>query len=390
MIFSESKLVRQLPLNRFQFVDQQLAKLTQSGVADIINLGKGNPDGVTPSFIIDSLNEASVLRENHGYTPFNGKENALRGAAEFYWRQYKVELDPDKEVLIFNGAVVGLAAAVQSLLDPGDICVAPDPYYPTYSAAAYSAGAKFLTIPAKEEHAFLPDLTLLDNAEYEQMKLLLLNYPNNPTGAIATRAFFEKAVESALNKKFPIIHDFAYGAVGYGNKPISILEIPHAKEAAVEIYTVSKTYNMAGWRFGFAVGNESVISALKRYHAQFYSTVFGAVQDAAVTALLSDQSSVKEQVAVYRRRRDLFAKKMQEAGWTVTPPHGGLFCWVRVPKGFTSQSFADLLLQEAHVVTIPGSYFGPEGEGFIRFSLLEPEEKIELAVNRISQVMKTG
>ncbi len=386
MDFTQSKKIQKLPLNRFQQVDQKVEALRRAGIQDIINLGKGNPDGTTPDFIIAALKQAVALPENHGYTPFDGKPSTLQGVADFYLKQYGVKLDPEKEILVFNGAVVGLVGVIQTMLNPGELFVTPEPFYPTYKVAAELTGADFQTIPTKAENHFLPELSQLLDDRFATLKMLLLNYPNNPTGTVATREFFQEAVQIATKKQVALVHDFAYAAIGYTERPLSILEISGAKEVAVEIYTASKTYNMAGWRFGFAVGNESIIAALKLYHAQFFSIVFGAVQDAAVSALASDQASVTLQKNIYLKRRNLFTTSMQKIGWDITPPEGALFCWVKVPPTYTSQSFADFLLAEAHIVAIPGSYFGAAGEGYIRFSLLESEEKIAEAVARIAKL----
>lgn len=385
MEFQPALKLQGLPENYFQQLDKKVNQLIAEG-RSIINLGKGNPDGKTPDFIVEALTNASQDPQNHGYAPFDGKPSALQAVADFYHEKYQVQVDPETEILIFQGAVVGIMGLVQALLNPGDRLVTPSPFYPSYEVAATLAQAEFQTIATQEKSGFLPDLKMISEEQWDKTDLLILNYPNNPTGAVATSSFFQEIVQQAHRSNFPILHDFAYGGIGYEHQPLSILETPGAKEVAVEVYTASKTYNMAGWRFGFAVGNASLIKALKLYHAQAHSTVFGAIQDAASQALLSDQSTVAAQVLVYQKRKELLVTGLRSLGWEVHEPKGAIFCWVKVPDGRSSASFADYLLTETGVVVVPGHYFGEAGEGYIRISLLESEDKISKAIERLSKL----
>jgi aminotransferase len=273
----------------------------------------------------------------------------------------------------------------QTILNPGDYLLTTDPAYPPYYTAAKLARAEIHTIPVEEKDGFLPDYRTVPEEISRKTKLLMLNYPNNPTGAVATRDFFDQTIAYAAEHHFPVMNDFAYGAFGFdGHKPLSLLQIPGGKDYGVETYTASKTYNMAGWRFGFAVGNASVIGALKLYHTHAYSTVFGAVQDAAAAALLGPQQPVQELGRLYEQRRDTLVRRLREIGWDVAPPKGTFFAWFKVPFGFTSETFADFLLDHAHVAVAPGRGFGTQGSAYVRVNLLNSEERLLEAAERIA------
>ncbi|APB70208.2 aspartate aminotransferase [Paenibacillus polymyxa] len=384
MIFSSSDLVKALPDNYFSAMDDKVNLYKSKGI-DVINLAAGNPDQLTPAHIISALKEAVDQPINQGYPPFHGKKSTLEAVAAFYKREYQVELDPDREIAIFNGSAIGVMGIPQALLNPGDWLLTTDPAYPQYYSAAALARAHIHTIPLDEKHGFLPDYTTVPEEIAEQVKLLMINYPNNPTGAVATSDFLTKTLDYAAQYQFPVMNDFAYGALGFdGHKPISLLQIPGGKEYGVETYTVSKTYNMAGWRFGFAVGNSSIIGALKHYHTHAYSTVFGGVQDAGAVALLGTQEPVRELAALYERRRDVLIAALRGIGWDVAAPQGSFFAWFKVPEGYTSASFADFLLDEAHVAVAPGEGFGRAGASHVRVSLVNCEERLLEAVQRIA------
>ncbi|WP_025716974.1 aminotransferase class I/II-fold pyridoxal phosphate-dependent enzyme [Paenibacillus sp. 1-18] len=378
MIFSSSDLVKGLPDNYFSAMDDKVNLYKSKGI-DVINLAAGNPDQPTPAHIISALKEAVDQPVNQGYPPFHGKKSTLEAVAAFYKREYQVELDPDREVAVFNGSAIGVMGIPQALLNPGDWLLTTDPAYPQYYSAAALARAHIHAIPLDEKDGFLPDYTTVPEEIAEQVKLLIINYPNNPTGAVATADFLTKTLDYAAEHHFPVMNDFAYGALGFGgHKPISLLQIPGGKEYGVETYTASKTYNMAGWRFGFAVGNASVIGALKHYHTHAYSTVFGAA------ALLGSQESVRELAALYERRRDVLIAALRGIGWDVAPPQGSFFAWFKVPEGHTSASFADFLLDEAHVAVAPGEGFGRAEASHVRVSLVNSEERLLEAVQRIA------
>lgn len=383
--FQPSAVIGRLPEHYFRALKEKVADYRARGI-DVIDLSTGNPDGPTPEAIVRSLKDAADKPENHGYPPFYGKPDTLRAVAEFYYREYGVELDPDKEIAVFHGSGTGIMGIAHALLGKDDVLLTANPAYPPYYAAAALTGAEVHAVPAEEHSGFLPDYREVSPDILKRVRLLLLNYPNNPTGAVATREFFEQNLELAAEYHFPVVNDFAYGSLGFdGHKPISLLQIPGAKDYGVEIYTLSKTYNMAGWRFGFAVGNASVISALRLYHTHAYSTVFGAVQDAAATALLGPQDQVRELTVKYERRRDVLVSGLRDIGWEVAAPKGTFFAWLKLPEGRRSREFADWLLEEAHVAVAPGEGFGTLGDAYVRVGLVSGEDRIAEAVRRIGR-----
>ncbi|MFB4211476.1 pyridoxal phosphate-dependent aminotransferase [Shouchella sp. JSM 1781072] len=384
--FEQSKLLQGLP-------DQFFAKLTakvRDQVAkghDIINLGQGNPDLPTPSFIVKALQEAASDPLYHQYGPFSGHLFLKEAVATFYKREYNVTLNPETEVAVLFGAKTGLVEISQCLLNAGDVALLPDPGYPDYTSGIALAQAQSVLFPLLAENEFLPDYSAIPSEDVEKAKLLFLNYPNNPTAGVATHEFFEETVQFASANHICVVHDFAYGAIGFdGVKPPSFLQAEGAKETGVEMYTLSKTYNMAGWRVGFAVGNASVINAINLLQDHLYVSLFGGIQHAAATALLSDQKETKELSARYEKRRNVFINGLKRIGLEVEAPKGSFFVWMPIPLGFTSESFADYLLTEAHLVVAPGNGFGEQGEGYVRVGLLADEDRLEEAIKRIAKL----
>lgn len=381
--FHFSRLLQKMPENYFAEIDRRIEQIVKSGI-DLIHLEKGSPDQPTPEAIVRTLDRAARLPENQGYPPYGGKENLKQAVAEFYAREYGVALDPETEITIFAGATVAIAALPQALLNPGDVMLTADPGYPMYFVCPALAGAEVYGIPVRAEDGFLPDYHKIPETYLNRAKLLMLNYPNNPTGAIATEKFFENTVAFSKERHVPVVHDFAYAAFGFdGVRPLSFLQTPGAKEQGIELYTFSKTYNMAGWRLGFAAGNASIIEALSKFHDLAHSDVFGAVQDAGVAALLGSQQPVQELRALYEKRRDVLVAGLRKAGWQIAPPKGSFFCWFKVPAGYTSETFVRALIDHAHVAMAPGSGFGPGGDQYVRASLLESEERLHEAAERI-------
>lgn len=384
--FEQADVLNQLPEQFFAKLVQKVARIIEQG-HDVINLGQGNPDQPTPAHIVAALQEAAVNPAYHKYSPFTGYDFLKEAVASFYKREYGVEIDPKREVAILFGGKVGLVEISQCFLNPGDIALVPDPGYPDYWSGIAMARAEMAMMPLKEENQFLPDYNEIEKDVLDKAKLMFLNYPNNPTAAVATKEFFEETIHLAKENDILVVHDFAYGAIGFdGKKPVSFLEIQGAKEVGIEIYTLSKTYNMAGWRVGFAVGNESVIKSINLIQDHFYVSLFGAVQEAAATALLGPQDCVKELVATYESRRNAFIHRLNEVGWKVEAPKGSFFCWLPVPDGYTSESFADLLLEKAHVVVAPGIGFGESGEGYVRVGLLCGEDRLVEAADRMAKL----
>lgn len=386
MEFQQSELLKSLPKQFFASLVQKVGRYTEQG-ADVINLGQGNPDQPTPGHIVNKLKEAAENPENHKYSPFRGMQSLKVAAAEFYKREYGVELDPEEEIAILFGGKAGLVEIPQCLLNPGETILVPDPGYPDYWSGVELAKAKMVTMPLREENSFLPDYSELAQEDIHNAKLMFLNYPNNPTGAVADEAFFLETIKLAKANEICVVHDFAYGGIGFdGKRPYSFLQAEGAKDIGIEIYTLSKTYNMAGWRVGFAAGNKSVISAINLLQDHMYVSLFGAVQEAAATALLGPQDCVAELNGRYESRRNVLIDGLNKIGWEVTAPKGSFFAWLKVPEPFTSVEFADFLLEKAHIAVAPGIGFGEFGEGFVRVGLLTSEERLSEAVSRIESL----
>ncbi|MBT2293065.1 pyridoxal phosphate-dependent aminotransferase [Paenibacillus albidus] len=384
--FEPSELLKRLPKQFFAELVGKAAAVAAQG-HDVINLGQGNPDQPTPGHIVEALQSAAANPLNHKYPPFRGHSYLKEAAAAYYNREYGVDLEPESEVAILFGGKTGLVEVVQCLLNPGDTVLVPDPGYPDYWSGIELARARMEMMPLTAAHDFLPSYEDIPAEVAARAKLMFLNYPNNPTGSTATEAFFRETVRFAEEHQICVVHDFAYGSIGYeGHKPLSYLQTPGAKENGIEIYTLSKTYNMAGWRTAFAVGNASVIESLNLLQDHMYVSLFGAVQEAAAAALLGPQQCVQELVDRYESRRDTLISGLRSIGWEVQAPGGSFFVWLPVPGGHTSRSFADLLLTQAHVVVAPGIGFGGCGEGYVRVSLVSEEARLVEAVRRIAKL----
>lgn len=384
--FPVSDTLKRLPEQFFAKLVKKVQALSSEG-HDVINLGQGNPDLPTPNHIVEELKTAADNPVYHKYSPFTGHAFLKGAVATFYQREYDVDIDPESEVAILFGAKTGLVEISQCLLNAGDTALLPDPGYPDYMSGIAMANANPVFMPLLEKNNFLPNYQQLNQADLEAAKLLFLNYPNNPTAGVANKEFFDETIEVAKQNEICVVHDFAYGAIGFdGKKPQSFMQSAGAKDIGVEMYTLSKTYNMAGWRVGFAVGNTSVIKSLNLIQDHLYVSLFGAVQQAAEKALLGDQTAVDELVATYESRRNVFVEKLQEIGWNVQAPRGTFFAWLPVPEGYTSEEFADFLLEKAHVVVAPGNGFGEAGEGFVRAGLLADEDRLAEAAARIGKL----
>ncbi|MCD1260286.1 pyridoxal phosphate-dependent aminotransferase [Paenibacillus athensensis] len=354
---------------------------------DVINLGQGNPDRPTPPHIVASLQEAAANPLYHKYPPFSGFPFLKQAVAQRYKEDYGVELDPETEVAILFGGKTGLIEISQCLLNPGDLCLVPDPGYPDYWSGVALAGAQMAFMPLSEHNGFLPDYSALRPVDVERAKLMFINYPNNPTAATAPAAFYEDTVAFAAKRGIVVASDFAYGAIGFdGQQPVSFLQTPGAKEVGVEFYTLSKTYNMAGWRVGFALGNKEIVRLINLIQDHYYCSLFGGIQAAAAAALTGPQDNVAELRDVYESRRNVLFSELAGIGWLARPSQGSFFAWLPVPKGHTSESLSDLLLREAHVVVAPGIGFGTHGEGYVRLGLLSSEERLTEAVQRIGRL----
>ncbi len=358
---------------------------------DVINLGQGNPDLPTPPHIVKALQEAAANPAYHRYPPFSGFLFLKEAVAQRYKEDYGVTLDPEPEVAVLFGGKTGLVEISQCLLNPGDVCLVPDPGYPDYWSGVALAGAEMVFMPLSAANAFLPDYSALSAADVNRAKLMFVNYPNNPTAVTAPASFYEETVRFAHQHGIVVASDFAYGAIGFdGKRPVSFLQIPGAKEVGVEFYTMSKTYNMAGWRVGFALGNADIIRLINLIQDHYYVSLFGGIQAAAAVALTASQDCVAQLVQTYERRRNAFFAALDRIGWHAQRSGGSFFTWLPVPKGYTSAEFADLLLREAKVVVAPGIGFGRHGEGYVRVGLLTEEARLREAAERIGRLNLFG
>jgi aminotransferase len=381
-----SNAFERLPVHFFQQIIRNATIMKESG-ADVINLSTGNHDLPTPIHIVKKLQQEAELSENHRYPPFEGYSFLKEAVAKRYWEDYKVHLDPETEVAVIPGGKTGIIGLCQCLLNQGDACIVPDPGYTDYWSGIDLTGGEMISLPLNKDLNYLPDLDLISHEQAKRSKLMFVNYPNNPTGAVATPEFYDRLIEFALQHNIVIASDFAYGPIVFdGLKAESFLKHPRAKEVGVEIYTLSKIYNMAGWRVGFIIGNSKIVNMINKFQNHQYCGIFGPVQKAACEALLGPQDCVQDLVSLYQTRRDIFYNALHSINCEAIPSKGSFFCWIPIPKGFSSMRFSEILLNKVHVVTVPGSGFGISGEGFVRFSLVTPDKLLEEAVHRIDKL----
>jgi LL-diaminopimelate aminotransferase len=378
--------LRLLPPYLFVEIDRAKRELRARG-ADLVDLGIGDPDLPTFPEVVRALQQACQDPTTHRYPAQRGDASLRDLFARWYAERYGVELDPAREVLTLIGTKEGLGHLPLAVLDPGRLALVPDPGYPVYQAASWLAGGEVKHVRLEPELGFKPDFDGLPRSSMDDAQLMFLNYPNNPTGAPADAELFQLAVNLAMEHEFVVVNDAAYAEVLFEGERLSILQADGARGVAIEFHSLSKTFNMTGWRVGFAVGNADVLDALAGVKSNMDSGVFTAVQRAAEEALHLPQSRIDEQVDVYRRRRDALVRGLRDAGWHVPSPHATFYIWSRVPTSEDSSSFAARLLNEAHVVVTPGSGFGPAGEGYVRMALTAPEERIAEAVARIARIL---
>ena len=378
--------LKKLPPYLFAEIDRIKRELTAQG-KDVIDLGVGDPDLPTPAFIIDALNEASRDGRNHRYALDAGMPAFRQSISRWFKKRFNgVTLDPEKEILPLIGSKEGIAHMPLAVLNPGDVSLIPDPGYPPYRSGTIFAGGVPYFMPLLEENEFLPRLDKIDAAALKKAKLIYINYPNNPTSAIATKSFFEEVVEFAHKHGLLIIQDAAYCEVGYeGYNAPSILEVDGAKEVAIEFHSLSKTFNMTGWRVGFAAGNPSAVALLAKVKSNVDSGIFQAIQLAAKKALDEGEAAHRELLKIYQKRRDLLIGGLTKMGWKAKAPKATFYCWLPVPQGFTSASLALKFLEEMSIAVTPGNGFGPGGEGYFRISLTVPDARIEEALARIAK-----
>ncbi len=378
--------LKQLPPYLFMEIDRLKVEVQSKGV-DIIDLGVGDPDLPTPAHILRRLNQAALDPMNHRYPSYSGMNDFRKVVASWYQRRFGVTLDPEKEVVTLIGSKEGIAHFPLAFLNPGDLSLVTSPGYPVYHIGTLFAGGRSYFLPLLKENRFLPDLSQIPREAAGQAKILFLNYPNNPTAAVADRGFFEQVVGFARENQVIVAHDAAYSEIAYdGYRPLSFMEIPGAKEVGIEFHSLSKTYNMTGWRIGFAVGNDRLIAGLSQIKSNIDSGAAQAIQWAGIEALEGPQDCLIELNAIYQKRRDLMVAGLKKVGLGVEAPKATFYLWIEVPKGYTSTRTTAHLLEQAGIVTTPGNGFGDPGEGYFRISLTVPEERLEEAVLRLNKV----
>ena len=386
MGFEIASRIKKLPPYLFAELDRKKQEKIEEGI-DVIDLGVGDPDLPTPQPIVEAMKKAVEKQENHKYPSYVGMYAFREAVAEWYKKRFNVDLDPQREVIALIGSKEGIAHFPLAFIEEGDVVLCPDPAYPVYSIGTIFAGGKVYKIPLKEENNFLPDLEGIPEEVVNKTKIIWVNYPNNPTTAKATREFYEKLINWAKRNNIIVASDFAYSEIYTGNeKPISILEIEGAKDIAIEFHSLSKTYNMTGWRIGMAVGNHELISALGKVKTNIDSGQFQAIQEAGIVALNLEESIVDEIRSIYRERKDTMIKALEGTGISVIKSDFTFYLWIKVPEGFTSAEFVGKLLDEAGVVCTPGNGFGEYGEGYFRISLTVPTERLLEAADRISRI----
>lgn len=379
--------IQNIPPYLFARIEKKIAEAKSQGI-DIISLGIGDPDRPTPDYIIDKMREQIKNPENHQYPTSAGMMAFREAVARWYQKRFNVDLDPKTEVAALIGSKEGIANINYCYVNPGDINLVPDPGYPVYGIGTLLAGGEPYYLPLKEENGFLPDLEAIPAEIAQKAKILWINYPNNPTGAVATLEFFQKVVEFAKKNDLLVCHDNAYSEIGFdGYRPPSFLEAAGAKDVGIEFNSLSKPFNMTGWRIGWAAGNEQVVETLIRYKSNVDSGAFQAVQYAAIAGLDSDQESIEEEKKVYQERRDLLIDGLNAMGWSLQKPKATFYVWAPVPKGYTSAGFAELVLEKAGVIITPGNGYGPYGEGYFRISLTVETKRIQEALERMKNVL---
>jgi LL-diaminopimelate aminotransferase len=385
-----SKRLERIPPYAFAELERKIAEKRAAGV-DVISLGIGDPDRPTPPLIVEAMQEAVTEAGTHQYPSNRGRADFRAAVRDFYERRFDVVLDPDSEIIPAIGAKEAIFNLNLAFLDPGDYALASDPGYPVYTAGPWLAGAEPVLMALEPELGFAPDLGAIDEDVARKAKLMYINYPNNPTGALAPEGFFERAIEFARAYEILVVHDNAYSEIAFdGRRPASFLATPGAKDVGIEVFSLSKGYNMTGWRCAVLVGNADALQTYWRLKTNIDSGLFEAVQLAGVAALSPEaDAEVASMVELYRRRRDLVCDALRKIGVDVRPPHATIYVWAPIPAGYeSSAAYAEHVLEEAAVVITPGSVYGPAGEGWFRISLTAPDERIAEAVQRLGALAR--
>lgn len=383
----QAKRMQTLPPYLFARIEKKIEEAKANGI-DIISLGIGDPDMPTPDFIIEKMIEQVKNPENHQYPSSVGMLTYRTGVADWYGKKYQVELDPKREVVTLIGSKEGIANINYCYVSPGDINLVPDPGYPVYGIGTLLAGGEPYSMPLLKENEFLPDLKAIPDQVARKAKIIWINYPNNPTGATATLEFFQEVVAFAKKYDLIVCHDHAYSEVAFdGYCPPSFLQVAGAKDVGIEFNSLSKPFNMTGWRIGWAVGNREVIETLGRYKSNVDSGAFQAVQYAGLAGLSGDNTSIEEMKKIYTERRDIMVAGLNSLGWNLAKPKATFYIWAPVPIGYTSAEFAEVVLEKAGVIITPGTGYGVHGEGYFRISLTIEKDRMEQALARMKNAL---
>ncbi len=380
-----ARRIQNLPPYLFAEIDKMIAKAKAEGV-DVISFGIGDPDQPTPDNVVNKMIEAVQDPSTHSYPSYEGMYEYRKAVADWYKRRYQIELDPETEVVSLIGSKEGIAHLPFCYINPGDVALVPDPGYPVYKTSTLLAGGKPVMMPLKKENDFLPDLTKINKDDAIAAKLMFINYPNNPTGAVADMDFFKQVIEFAYKYDIVIAHDAAYSEIGLdGFQPPSILQIDGAREITVEFNSLSKPFNMTGWRIGWAIGGENIVESLGRIKTNIDSGIFEAVQYAGIEALNNSGDSIEKMIKLYERRRDLLVAGLKKLGWKVEKNKASFYLWVEIPEGYTSADFSAEVFKKTGVFLTPGIGYGSEGEGFIRIALTVDDKRIKEALTRLEK-----
>ena len=382
-----AKRLRDLPPYLFAAIDKMKQGAIKKGV-DLIDLSIGDPDIPTPKHIVERMKKAVANPAHHRYPSYEGMLSFRQAVADWYKKRFNVSLNPQSEVLSLIGSKEGIGHIPLAFINPGDVVLVPSPGYPVYPVATLFAGGKVHIMPLVKKNNFLPDLKAIPVSILKKTKLMFINYPNNPTAAVADRGFYKDVINFAVKNNIIVCHDAAYSEIYYGGqRPLSFLQMPGAKEVGIEFHSLSKTYNMTGWRIGFAVGNEKVLAGLGKIKTNLDSGIFQAIQEAGIEALTTDDLVLKKIRNTYQERRDILYRGLKDIGLEVEKPMATFYLWVQVPKGFDSSGFVALLLEKAGVLATPGNGFGAPGEGYVRFALTVSAKRIKEAVERIRKIL---
>lgn len=380
-----SNRLKSIPPYVFAEIDKKRQAAVAKGV-DVINLGIGDPDQPTPPHVVEAMKKALDNPANHKYPPFGGMPEYKKATAEWVEKRFGVTFDPTNEITSLIGSKEGIHNIIMAYVDPGDIALIPDPAYPVYRTSTILAGGTPHFMAMTPANNFLPDLEAIPQEVARKAKLMFLNYPNNPTAAVCDISYMEKAVAFAKKNDILLVHDLAYSEMTFdGFKAPSVFEVPGAKDVAIELHSLSKTYNMTGWRVGFAIGNQQPVKALAQIKSNVDTDVFRAIQQAAIAAFQGPRDHIDYCNKLYEERRDVAVAAFKKLGWTVNPNKATFYMWLPVPKGMTSADFCTLMLDEAGIVVPPGTAYGPNGEGFFRMSLCTDKTRLQEAFDRMAK-----